>query len=182
VGSVGAPADDWSSVIIRSDVGKELFDDAVSAGKITVDDKIEMKRIERESLRKKSQIKEIDEKLVSAMKILNITDLEIKTYATIISLGFADLSMLSNAMKVEDVEIKKALNTLKQRKWILETEDFYKAINPNHIITEEIYKLKKSFEENINKIKSEALANLNTLFLKNNLKHILYKEFKELIF
>ncbi|GAG59857.1 unnamed protein product, partial [marine sediment metagenome] len=95
VGSVGAPADDWNSVIIRSDIGIKLFNDAVDAGKITVADTIDLSKVEKESLRKKSKLTKMDEKVISAIQLLNVSEVEAKTYTTLMSLGYADISMLS---------------------------------------------------------------------------------------
>ncbi len=177
VGSVGAPADDWNSVIIRSDIGIKLFDDAVAAGKITIGDTIDLSKVEKESLRKKSKLTKIDEKIVSAMQLLNVSEVEAKTYTTLVSLGNADISMLSKAMKVEETEINSVLDTLQQRKWVLKANGIYKPINPTQLVKDEIYK----FEKNIKKVKSDALIDLKKLFIQNNLMFIRYQEFMDLI-
>ncbi len=75
VGSVGAPSDDWNSVLIRTDVGAKLFNDTVKAKKISVDDKIELSRIEREAERKKTYLKEIENNLLNIENYKEFMDL-----------------------------------------------------------------------------------------------------------
>lgn len=177
VGSVGAPADDWNTVFVRSDVGAKLFDDAVSAGKITVADTLDLSKVEKESLRKKSQLAKMDEKVYSAVQLLNVSDVEAKTYATLVSLGYADIAILAKVMKAEEADVRNSLNALQQRKWILATDSKYTPVNPTDVVKAEIDK----FEANIKKVKSEALVDLQALYVQNNLMHVRYKEFMDLI-
>ncbi len=177
VGSVGAPADDWNTVFVRSDVGAKLFDDAVSAGKITVADTLDLSKVEKESLRKKSQLAKMDEKVYSAVQLLNVSDVEAKTYATLVSLGYADIAMLAKVMKAEEADVRNSLNELQQRKWISATDSKYTPVNPTDVVKAEINK----FEANIKKVKSEALVDLQALYVQNNLMHVRYKEFMDLI-
>lgn len=178
VGNVGAPANDWNSVILRSDVGIKLFDDATASGKLIMTDAINQSKIKKESFRKKSQITKIDEKLVAAMRFFNVSDVEAKLYVILVSLGCADISLLSKMMKKDKTEIINSLNKLKQREWVLTSNGTYRSVNPTHIIKTELYKFKKTLEENINKIKSGALIDLETLYVQNNL---MYTRFKELL-
>ncbi|MFX1316621.1 MAG: Coenzyme F420 hydrogenase/dehydrogenase, beta subunit C-terminal domain [Promethearchaeota archaeon] len=177
VGSVGKPEEGWNSVIIRSEIGKKLFDDAINAKKIITVDKVDISKIKKEALKKKSRIKELDEKVFSAVRFLDISELEIKTYAIIVSLGYSDLSILSRVMKIEKERIQKVVNSLIKRKWIIAYNGFYKPINPTKIIKDEIDKFKRDFRRNIERIKNEALIDLETLFEQNNLMYVNYKEY-----
>jgi coenzyme F420 hydrogenase subunit beta len=177
VGSVGAPTEDWNSVIIRSDVGARLFDDAVSAGKLNVADIPKVHEIEKEALRKKSQIKKMDEKVFTALQLLSVSNNEVKMYVTLVSLGFADISILSKVMKLEEEEVQIILNTLQKREWVLKSNNNYHPVNPTKVVKREIEK----FQKNIKKIKSEALLDLENLYVQNNLMHLRYKEFMDLI-
>ncbi|KKN15679.1 hypothetical protein LCGC14_0983500 [marine sediment metagenome] len=69
LGSVGAPSDDWNSVFIRSDLGMEIFDDLVAAGKITTADDFDTGRLERECTRKKKNVKIIEKKYLSVQDL-----------------------------------------------------------------------------------------------------------------
>ena len=119
----------------------------------------------------------MDEKVISAIQLLNVSEVEAKTYTTLMSLGYADISMLSKVMKVEETEINNVLNTLQQREWILKTNGVYNPINPTQLIKSEIYK----FQKNIKKLKSDGLIDLEKLFIQNNLMHMGYKGFMDLI-
>ncbi|GAI82364.1 unnamed protein product, partial [marine sediment metagenome] len=59
VGSVGKPEEGWNSVIIRTDVGKKLFDEGVSARKIILSNTVDLSKIKKEALKKKSKIMNI---------------------------------------------------------------------------------------------------------------------------
>jgi len=182
VGSVGKPEEGWNSVIIRSDVGKKLFDEGVSARKIILSNTVNLSKIKKEALKKKSKIKKLNEKVFSAMRFLKISDIEIKTYATLVSLGNADLTMLNNVMKLEEKKLHNALNSLIQREWIITSNSNYKPINPTKVVKTEIFKFKKDFKRNIERIKSEALVDLETLFEQNNLMYIKYEELWDQIY
>ena len=175
-GSVGAPADDWNTVIVRSDVGAQLFDGAVTAGKITVADTLDLSKVEKESLRKKSQLAKVDERVTSALKFL-APEVDAKTYSTLVSLGYADVAMLAKVMKAEETEVRNALNSLKQQEWVFITDNAYRPIDPSQVVKLEIGK----FEKGIKAIKADALVVLQTLFIQNNLQHLRYKEFMDLI-
>jgi coenzyme F420 hydrogenase subunit beta len=176
-GSVGKPEEGWNSVIIRTNVGKKLFDSAVTSKKLDIKKNVDLSFIKKEALKKKSKIKQLDEKVFSAMRFLNISDSEIKTYAALVSLGQSDLPMLSKVMKLEESEIQKILDSLIKREWVYISENFYKAINPTKVIKDEIDNFRRNFERNIKRIESEALIDLETLFEQNNLMYIRFKEF-----
>ena len=114
----------------------------------------------------------MNEKVISALKLFSIPELEAKTYVTLLSLENADLSMLSTVMKREPSEINSALNFLKQRKWISSINEFYKPNNPVNVFKEEVQNLKERFENNLKEFKSGAFKELETIYIKNNLKYI----------
>jgi coenzyme F420 hydrogenase subunit beta len=182
VGSVGKPEENWNSVIIRSDIGKELFEDAIEKRKLITNSRVNIEQIKKESLKKKSKIKKLDEKVFSAMRFLNVSDKEIKTYAILVSLGYANPQVLSRVTKSEENETIKILNLLEQRSWVEKEDNFYKPINPAKVVREEIIKFKREFDRNIERIKNEALKDLETLFVQNNLMYVSYKEFLDQIY
>lgn len=182
VGSVGKPKDNWNSVIIRSEIGKRLFDDALIKRKIIKNDNVDIEKIQNEALKKKSKIKKLDEKVFSALRFLNISDKDIKTYAVLVSLGYGDAQLLSRAMKIKENGVQDTLNRLKEAGWVKQSNAIFKPINPTKIIKDEIYKFKRDFEKNIERIKKEALADLETLFVQNNLMYVNYNEFIDQIY
>ncbi|MHA2181118.1 MAG: Coenzyme F420 hydrogenase/dehydrogenase, beta subunit C-terminal domain [Promethearchaeota archaeon] len=168
VGSVGASKNDWNSVILRTDIGKKIFNEAIEAKKIVVSDEIEVFKIEKESLRKKTQITQIDDKILDALQLLNISDIELKTYTTLMSLGNTSESILSNVMKKEEDEIKTSLGKLKEHKWITAKNGFYSSNTPTMVNNNEINKVRDKFLEKIMKLKTEVLPSLETVYMRNN--------------
>lgn len=162
-------------------MGKKLFNDAVSNGKINATDTIDLSKIEKETLRKKLQITKVNEKIISAMQLLNASNIEVKTYVTLLSLGCVDEAQLSKVMRIQETVIRNVLNTLKQREWVLKNNDAYIPVNPIQIARSEIYRLKKDFRKKIKKIKSEALVDLEALFVQNNFMRLQSKELLDLI-
>ena len=127
-------------------------------------------KIEKESLRKKTQITQIDSKIFDALRFLSIPDDELKTYTTLMSLGNASESIISKVMKMEEDIIMIILDKLEERKWITHTDGIYSSNNPTLVINNEINQVKDEFLEKINKLKTEVLPNLETEFAQN--KHI----------
>ncbi|MBY8983996.1 MAG: Coenzyme F420 hydrogenase/dehydrogenase, beta subunit C-terminal domain [Candidatus Lokiarchaeota archaeon] len=168
VGSVGASKNDLNSVIVRTDIGAKIFNEAVKTKKILTSDGIDVPKIEKESLRKKTQITLIDGKILEALRFLNIPDVEIKTYTTLMSLGSANESILSKVMKMEKDLTKMTLNKLKERKWITATNGLYSSSNPKLVINNEINRVRNEFLEKIKKLKTEVLPNLETVYAQNN--------------
>jgi hypothetical protein len=80
-------------------------------------------------------------------------------------------------MKAEEADVRSSLDALKQRKWISTTDSKYTPVNPADVVKAEIGK----FEANIKKIKSDALVDLVSLYVQNNLMHVRYSEFMDLI-
>ena len=176
VGSVGAPADDWNSVIIRTKVGEEIFDSAVSTGEISTTQKTDLSKIEKECFRKKSHITKLNKSVTDAMQFFNIPDNELEIYTVLISIGFTNAPMLSKVLKIEESKIQNILEALKQRGWVLENGGMYRPVNPTKVIANEIAKLKRNLEKNIMRVKSEALVDLETLYLQNNFKDVQSKD------
>ncbi|TET29914.1 MAG: hypothetical protein E3J70_05865 [Candidatus Heimdallarchaeota archaeon] len=168
VGSVGAFKNDWNSVILRTDIGIKIFNEAVKTKKIVISDEIDSLKIEKESLRKKTQITQIDGKILDALQFLNISDIEIKTYTTLMSLGSATESILSKVIKTEEDIINTTLGKLKERKWITATNGLYSSNNPTLVINNEINRVRNEFLEKIKKLKTEILPNLETVYVQNN--------------
>lgn len=68
---------------------------------------------------------------------------------------------------------------LKKREWIISPNDRYSSDHPIQVLKNEIHEFKKLFENIINKIKSEALKELEVIFLQNNLNDIQYDDLIE---
>ena len=181
VGSVGAVKSDWNSVILRTEVGTKLFNNTVKAKEIITSNEVEIVKIEKESLRKKTQLAQIDKEILSPLQLLNSSEFEIRTYLTLMSLGSADESILSKVMKVDINTIKAALKNLKQRQWIIGTNGSYNTVNPTLVINNEINILRNNFFEKIEKLKSETLPNLETIYAQNNFKYLRYDDDLNLI-
>ncbi|MHA1987570.1 MAG: Coenzyme F420 hydrogenase/dehydrogenase, beta subunit C-terminal domain, partial [Promethearchaeota archaeon] len=164
VGSVGALKNDWNSVILRTDIGTKFFNEAVKAKKIITSEDLDVFRIEKESLRKKSQITQIDSQILDALRILNISDVEIKTYTTLMSLGSASKSILSKVMKTEEDVITIILEKLEERNWITPTNGLYSSNNPTMVINNEINQVRNEFLEKIKQLQTEVLPNLETVY------------------
>ncbi len=182
VGSLGAPSDNWNSVIIRSNVAQQLFNDALTQGKIINSNKIDLIKIKKASKKKKMQITQMNDKIYPALKFFGVSKSEVKTYATLLTLGEADLFMLSDVMKLKPEIIYNTLKTLKQRKWISKSNSFYRSINPSQVIKKEINYFINNLKKHIDSIKSEALDDLKTIFIQNNLMYLKDLDFIDIIF
>jgi len=172
VGSLGTPSDDWNSVIVRSDVGKNIFNELLTQGKIVESNKIDLLRIKNASKKKKLNITQISDKIISAIKFFNLSDICIKTYITLLSLGEVDLQMLSEAMELKPYLINDAVKTLKERGWISLSNNLCRPISPSEIVKKEIDYYLTNFNNHIKSIKSEALEDLKNIFIQNNLMYL----------
>ncbi|MFW9881937.1 MAG: Coenzyme F420 hydrogenase/dehydrogenase, beta subunit C-terminal domain [Candidatus Thorarchaeota archaeon] len=168
VGSVGVIQNDWNSVILRTNTGVELFNDAVKNNKIVTSDDLRLEKIEQEALRKKTQIPKIDDEILSTMRYLNASENEIKTYMTIMSLGHADEPALTRLMNMEDKAVRSILIKLKNRNWIEQIDGVYSSMSPKLVITNEINLLRKNFMEKIEKLKTDVLPRIETIYVQNN--------------
>jgi coenzyme F420 hydrogenase subunit beta len=181
VGSVGAHHSNWNSVILRTEVGTNLFDKIVKSKDIIASNEVDLVKVEQESLRKKTQLAKIDQGILSSLELFNISEFEIRTYLTLMSLGSAEESILSRVMKVDENIIRATLTKLMERQWIIGTNGSYHAVNPTIVINNEIYDLRKNFLEKMEKLKSETLPNLETIYAQNNFKHLRYDDDLNLI-
>lgn len=182
VGSVGAPSNNWNSVIIRTKEGQQLFNDALIQEKVIVSNNIDLKKIKNASKKKKLRITEISDKFYSALKAFNITKSQLKVYTTLLSLGETDLFMLSDVMKLKPEIIYNILKTLKKRKWIFKYNNFYRPINPSTVFKNEINQFLTNFKDYIDIIKSKILKDLTTRFIQNNLMDLENLDFMDIIF
>ncbi|MHA1884573.1 MAG: Coenzyme F420 hydrogenase/dehydrogenase, beta subunit C-terminal domain, partial [Promethearchaeota archaeon] len=168
VGSVGAVENGWNSVIIRTDVGNKLFNDAVKAKELITSTEINLQKLKKEALRKKTRITQFDEKTLKAMQILNTSKIETEVYTTLMSLGNVNETILSNVIKVDKEVVQDALDSLIQRNWVVKNHESYSCIDPTLVINNEIHRLKRNLSEKIEKLKCEALPNLETIYAQNN--------------
>ncbi|MFX1454222.1 MAG: Coenzyme F420 hydrogenase/dehydrogenase, beta subunit C-terminal domain [Promethearchaeota archaeon] len=168
IGSVGASSGDWNSVILRTNLGLRIFNKAVKAKNIIISDEIDIAKIEKESLRKKTQITLINDQIFEALRFLKVPHIELKTYTTLMSLGNADVSILSKVMKIEEELIKNTLIKLVERNWITTTNGIYCSRNPRSVINNEINKVRNEFLGKIRKLKIEVLPSLESVYLQNN--------------
>ncbi|MFX0155878.1 MAG: Coenzyme F420 hydrogenase/dehydrogenase, beta subunit C-terminal domain [Candidatus Hodarchaeota archaeon] len=182
IGSVGAPDDNWNSVIIRSKVGKQLFNKALKHQRVITSNRIDIEKIKKASKRKKLKITKTTDEIYSALKIFNISKPAVEIYTTLLSLGEADLSTLIDVINLKPELIYNSLKTLTQRKWISKDNYFYRPINPPHIIKNEISKFMNNFQNQIDVIKTKILKDLNTIFLQNNLMALENLDFMDIFF
>ncbi len=172
VGSAGVLNDDWNSVLLRTDIGVKVFSDAVKTQKIITSDNIDLLKIEKIAFRKKTRIIEIDEKTLNTMRLMDISEFEIKTYTSLMSLGRASESLLSEVMNVGKNLVISSLENLKQREWVVSSDGIYISVDPTLVINNEISKLRKRFLEKIGLLNGEVLPKLESLFVRNNIDQL----------
>ena len=172
VGSAGTFSNDWNSVILRTDIGVKVFNEAIDANKIIASNKVDHLKTEKNAFRKKTRFTPIDEKTLNAMRVLDLSEFEIKTYIILMSLGQANESILSEVMK-EDINIViNALINLEERDWVISINGMYNSIDPTLVINNEISNLRKTFLEKIGKLNGEILPKLEAIFVRNNINQI----------
>jgi len=176
IGSVGVLSNEWNSVLLRTDIGVEIFNDAVKTNKIYSSDKVDLLKIEKTAFRKKTRITPIDEKTLNTMRMLDLSEFEIKTYASLMSLGQASESLLSEVMKVDKNKVVSALEILKENEWVISINGTFNSVAPTLVINNEISKLRKEFLEKIGKLNSEVLPKLESIFVRNNIDQMRHKE------
>jgi len=176
VGSSGASSNDWNSVILRTDIGVNVFNDAVKTNRLTISDNVDLLKLEKIAFRKKTKITQIDEKTLNTMRLLDISESEIKTYTSLMSLGRASESLLSEVMKVDKNLVIKSLENLKQREWIVLSDGIYISVNPTLVINNEISKLRKIFLEKIGILNSDVLPKLESMFVRNNIDQLRHNQ------
>jgi len=176
IGSVGALSNEWNSVLLRTDIGVKIFNDAVKTNKISTSDKVDLLKIEKTAFRKKTRITQIDEKTLNTMRLLDLSEFEIKTYTTLMSLGQASESLLSEIMKVDKNIVISALKSLKQHEWVISINGTFNSVDPTIVINNEISKLRKAYLERIGKLNSEVLPKLESIFIRNNINQMRHKK------
>ena len=172
VGSAGTFSNDWNSVILRTDIGVKVFNEAIDANKIIVSNKVDHLKIEKNAFRKKTRFTPIDEKTLNAMRVLDLSEFEIKTYIILMSLGQANESILSEVMKEDINVVINALKNLEERDWVKSINGMYNSIDPTLVINNEISNLRKTFLEKIGKLNGEILPKLEAIFVRNNINQI----------
>ena len=176
IGSVGALSNEWNSVLLRTDIGVKIFNEAVKTNKISTSDKVDLLKIEKTAFRKKTRITQIDEKTLNTMRLLDLSEFEIKTYTTLMSLGQASESLLSEIMKVDKNIVISALKSLKQHEWVISINGTFNSVDPTIVINNEISKLRKAYLERIGKLNSEVLPKLESIFIRNNINQMRHKK------
>ena len=176
VGSSGSLRNDWSSVLLRTDFGHKLFYEAVKAKKITSSKEVDLIQLEKTALKKKIRIQKVDQKILNSLQMLNMPDFDIETYTTLMSLGNVSELLLAKVMKRENKLILNALNKLKQRGWVMNTNGKYCSVDPTVVINNEINNLKKNLMNKIDTLKFEVLPNLETLYTQNNVNRVRHNE------
>ncbi|NVM45810.1 MAG: Coenzyme F420 hydrogenase/dehydrogenase, beta subunit C-terminal domain [Candidatus Lokiarchaeota archaeon] len=176
VGSVGAINNEWNSVLLRTDTGVKIFNDAIKTNKLITSDKVDLLKIEKNAFRKKTRITQIDEKTLNTMQLLDIPEFEIKTYLTLMSLGRANESLLSEIMKADINLVMSALKSLKHREWVLSSNGIYISVDPTIVINKEISNLRTIYLKKIGKLNSEVLPELESIFVRNNINQMRHRE------
>ena len=176
VGSAGVLSNNWNSVLLRTDIGVKVFSDAVKTKKIITSDNIDLLKIEKIAFRKKTRITQIDEKTLNTMRLMDISEFDIKTYTSLMSLGRASESLLSEVMKVDKSIVISSLKSLKQREWVISSNGIYISVDPSLVINNEISNLRKIFLEKIGILNSEVLPKLESMFVQNNINQTRHKK------
>ena len=110
------------------------------------------------------------------MRLLDVSDFEIKMYTTLMSLGQASESLLSEVMNVDKNLVINALIRLKQRGWVILINEIYSSIDPTVVVNNEIGKLRKLLLEKVEKLNGEVLPKLEPIFVRNNINQIRHKD------
>ena len=176
VGSSGTLRNDWNSVLLRTDFGYNFFYETVKARKIITSKKVDFEKLEKTALRKKLRIRKIDQNILNSLQMLDLPELDVKTYTTLMSIGNINESLLAKVMKKEKKVILDALNKLKQRGWVMNTNGSYSSVNPTVVLNNEIINLRKNLMTKIETLKSEVLPNLETLYAQNNVNRVRHHE------
>ncbi len=176
IGSSGALRNDWNSVLLRTDFGYKFFYEAIKARKIISSKEVDFVKLEKTALKKKMRTRKIDQKILYSLQMLDMPDFDIKTYTTLMSLGNVNELLLAKVMKKETNLILEALNKLKQRGWVMNTNGSYSSVNPKVVINNEINNLRKNLNNKIETLKFEVLPNLETLYVQNNVNRVRHRE------
>ena len=176
VGSAGTFSNDWNSVILRTDIGVKIFNNAIDANKIIASNKVDHLKIEKSAFRKKTKITKPNKETLESMQLLDISNFAIRTYTTLMSLGQASESILAKVMKSDKNIVISALNSLIQREWIISTNGSYSVVNPTLVISNEINNQKRTLMERIEKLNKDVLPNLESIYVQNNISQVRHRE------
>ncbi|MBD3256055.1 MAG: hypothetical protein GF383_13245 [Candidatus Lokiarchaeota archaeon] len=177
LGNVGSDDDNFTSVLIRTEPGESLFNDAIAKQKIIVSENIGLSKIKKLSNNKKTRISKLNNLSLESMKAFGLTEKELRVYVSLIMLGNANYSKLEDITKSADDNLKVLLKKLTDRRWIQKTNGNYSPVNPHKVFRNEISLLRKKLESQIKKIESETLKELEELYIKNNFTSFNEKDF-----
>ena len=82
-------------------------------------------------------------------------------------------------MKMQENVVNDVLNKLKKRNWIELSNGMYNSVSPKLVITNEVNILRRDFMEKIEKLKTEVLPCIETIYVQNN--HVKHDENLDLI-
>jgi len=182
VGSIGALDDDWSSVLIRTNKGESLFKEAIKDHWIKKNNTIELSKITKAAIRKRSKKIEITQNHLSSLRSFGLSEFPLELYTILVSTGGLTLPILQQMNgKSDKKKILGTLRKLKDKDWIYTENGIYKAHNPDKVINREIDKLRQNLEYQISQIKSGALNYLKDKFLRYNHTDIKLDELLDLI-
>ena len=123
----------------------------------------------------------ISGKIYSALKFFGLSKSEVKTYTTLLSLGEADLFILSEVMNLRPEIIYNILKTLAKRKWISKYQNSYRPIPPSQVIKNEKNQFLNRLKKQMDIINSKILKDLTTLLIQNNLMDSKNLDFTEIV-
>jgi coenzyme F420 hydrogenase subunit beta len=182
IGSIGAYGNGWNSILIRTDEGQSLLRNAINDKRIKMKDKIELAKLEKAAVRKKSKKKEINKDVLKPLKMFGLSESALEFYQILIFTGGTTLEVLQEINGKGNLHSTFAvLKQLKSRGWIYRENRLFKAYNPNTVISNEIRKLRDDLEKKITNIELGALNYLKDKFLRNNYTDIKLDELIELI-
>lgn len=182
VGSIGASEDNWNSAFIRTNKGQTLIKDALDDNWIRKKNAIELSKITKATIRKKSKKTRINEEHIKALKAFGLSESALEIYMILISTGGLTLPILQEMNGKQDKrKMLGSLRVLKGQGWIYTDNGIYKPYNPEKVISKEITKLRQKLENEIKQIKSKALEYLVEKFLHNNYTDIKLDELVDLI-
>ncbi len=182
IGSIGASDENWNSVLIRTEEGQSLLNNAINDNWIIKNSNIDLAKIRKAAARKKLKKQNIDKKVLQSLKSFGYSQSELEIYTLLVTTGGANLEILGKlGIKKNKNEIVDIIDNLEANEWIYKHNGVFKAYNPEKVIKGEISALRKNLETKITQIKSEALKYLKERFLQNNFKDIKLEELLDLI-
>lgn len=168
IGSEGSPSDNWNSIIIRTQLGENLFNNAVKSDKLLFRTDVSIPKIEKACSRKKSKYIHIDEEIITALRNLNLSDVQIELYITLVNLGQTDNKLLEKTLNLEESVFQKGLKSLVERGWIIKSNGILKPNNPDTVLQQAIKEFQQDYEKKVDELKQKALNPLRKAFIQNN--------------